>query len=95
MLKAVGSRGVMKVHDEVPQGLKAMVPARWSPVQGNSYKGAQRRMICVVGVDGAASDREGLDASGGILRFLVGDVIVAARVDVETLASHPWHVELE
>ena len=65
-MKAVGSRGVMKVHDEVPKGLEAMVPARWSPVRGNPYEGARRRIICVIVIDGAASDREGLDAPGGV-----------------------------
>ena len=57
---------MMKVHDEVLKGLEAMVPVRWSPVRGNPYKGALRRIIFVIFIDDAASDREGLDVSGGI-----------------------------
>ena len=66
MLKTMGSCGVMKVHDEVPKGLEVMVPARWSPVRGNPYKGARRRIICVIVVEGATSDQKGLDAPGGV-----------------------------
>ena len=57
---------MMKIHDEVPKGLEAMVSAPWSPVWGNPYKGSRRMIICVIVIDGAASDREGLDAPGGV-----------------------------